>query len=68
MAAMSKADSTNIEKLAAVFPEIYDEVRARYNAPGGTLRSERSIGDSSGSMSDDGMKAVIRFARRLEQN
>ena len=68
MAAMSKADSTNIEKLAAVFPEIYNEVRARYNAPGGTLRSERSIGDSSGSMSDDGMKAVIRFARRLEQN
>ena len=68
MAAMSKADSTNIEKLAAAFPEIYDEVRARYNAPGGMLESERTIGDSSGSMSDDGLEAVILFARRQKQN
>lgn len=52
MAAMRKADSTNIAKLAAVFPEIHDEVRARYNAPGGMLESERTIGDSSGSQNE----------------
>lgn len=64
MAAMSKADSTNIAKLESVFPEIYDEARARYNAPGGMLESERTIGDSSGSMSGDALETVIIFARR----
>lgn len=52
MAAMRKADSINIAKLAAVFPEIHDEVRARHNAPGGMLESERTIGDSSGSQNE----------------
>lgn len=52
MAAMRKADSINIAKLAAVFPEIHDEVQARYNAPGGMLESERTIGDSSGSQNE----------------
>lgn len=68
MAAMRKADSINTAKLAAAFPEIYDEVRARYNAPGGMLESERTIGDSSGSMSGDALEAAILFARRLKQD
>lgn len=33
MAAMRKADSTNIEKLKAAFPEIWNELEERYNTP-----------------------------------
>lgn len=37
MAAMRKADSTNIEKLKAAWPEVYTEYHARYNAPFGII-------------------------------
>jgi hypothetical protein len=37
MAAMRKADSFNSAKLIAAFPEVYDELLERYNAPGGAL-------------------------------
>ena len=37
MAAMRKADTDNGEKLRNAWPEIWNELRARYNAPGGTL-------------------------------
>jgi len=37
IAAMRKADSTNIEKLKAAWPEVYDEFRARYSAPLGVV-------------------------------
>jgi hypothetical protein len=37
MAAMMKADSTNVVKLRIVFPEVWDELQARYDAPGGIL-------------------------------
>jgi hypothetical protein len=40
MAAMRQADSTNAAKLRAAFPETWDEVQARYNAPGGFLPGE----------------------------
>lgn len=40
MAAMRKADTDNLEKLKSVFPEVYGELRARYNAPGGALDSK----------------------------
>lgn len=40
MAAMRKADSFNSKKLMTVFPEIWDELNARYNAPGGVLPNE----------------------------
>lgn len=40
MAAMSKADTTNIVRLRVVFPEVYDEFQARYNAPGGVLADD----------------------------
>jgi len=40
MAAMRQADTTNTEKLKAAFPEVYDELRARYNAPGGILPTD----------------------------
>ncbi len=36
-AAMYRADTHNAAKLRAAFPEVWDEVQARYDAPGGTL-------------------------------
>ena len=40
MAAMRKADTDNSIKLAFAFPEIWQELQARYNAPGGYLEGE----------------------------
>jgi hypothetical protein len=37
MAAMRNADTDNLEKLKAAFPEIFNELQARYNAMGGAL-------------------------------
>jgi hypothetical protein len=41
MAAMRKADTPNAEKLSRMWPETWDELQARYNAPGGLLDSDR---------------------------
>jgi hypothetical protein len=41
MAAMRKADTMNGMLLAKVFPSIDAELRARYNAPGGRLETDR---------------------------
>lgn len=40
MAAMRKADTINAHKLRAAWPHIWDELHARYNAPGGILKGE----------------------------
>lgn len=40
MAAMRQADSRNIEMLKMSFPETWDELNQRYNAPGGLLPGE----------------------------
>jgi hypothetical protein len=40
MAAMRKADTTNEGKLRAMWPETWDELFARYHAPGGLLEGE----------------------------
>ena len=37
MAAMRQADTPNGEKLKAMWPELYEEMKDRYNAPGGAL-------------------------------
>jgi hypothetical protein len=37
MAAIKKADDLNLYKLEAVFPDVVEEVKLRYNAPGGRL-------------------------------
>lgn len=43
MAAMRQADSANMVKLELAFPDIADELRRRYDAPGGILaESERA--------------------------
>lgn len=41
MAAMRRADTDNIERLRTAFPELWHELNARYNAPGGVLDGER---------------------------
>ena len=40
MAAMRKADSDNIVRLRTAFPDVYEELLARYHAPGGYLPGE----------------------------
>jgi len=37
MAAMRGADTTNAARLRMAFPDTWDELQARYNAPGGLL-------------------------------
>lgn len=41
MAAMKRADTFNLEKLRALFPEVHAEYQARYDAPRGLLPGER---------------------------
>jgi hypothetical protein len=41
MAAMRQADSTNAAKLRGAWPDVWDELQARYNAPGGVLDGEQ---------------------------
>ncbi len=40
MAAMRHADTSNIYRLQQAFPEIWAELEARYNAPGGIIPSD----------------------------
>ena len=40
MAAMRKADTPNTAMLKACWPEVWDELYARYHAPGGYLNAE----------------------------
>ena len=40
MAAMRNADDNNLEKLRRAFPNVFEELRKRYNAPGGCLSYE----------------------------
>jgi hypothetical protein len=41
MAAMRGADTVNAEKLAAAWPDVWDELNERNHSPGGLLASER---------------------------
>jgi hypothetical protein len=43
MAAMRKADTGNLQKLAAAFPVTHDELRTRYNSVGGFLPGEEGF-------------------------
>lgn len=42
MAAMRKADSRNIELLKSAWPETWQELYARYHAPGGLLETDKN--------------------------
>jgi hypothetical protein len=41
MAAMRQADTDNLTRLRSAFPDVWRELEARYNAPGGMLPGER---------------------------
>lgn len=62
MVAMRNADTPNQEKLKAAWPEVYEELRQRYNSPRGLLPGERDAEgwrcDSSGSLFDPEGKLV----------
>jgi hypothetical protein len=40
MGAMRKADDFNLAQLKSSFPDILNELKERYNAPGGKLKGE----------------------------
>ena len=40
MAAMRKASTRNLEKLRDAWPEVWNELQARYHAPGGALTDD----------------------------
>jgi len=44
MAAMRQADSNNADILREAFPEVWDELQERYNAPGGLIGKEVNSG------------------------
>jgi hypothetical protein len=46
MAAMRNADTDNMGKLEGLFPEVWDELHARYNAPGGVLEGDKYEGST----------------------
>lgn len=54
MAAIRFADTDNLEKLESVFPEVANELWARYKAPGGVLVT-------------DNQKPVSVVYRRIEE-
>lgn len=37
LAAMREADTNNLAKLKEAFPDVFDQLSMRYNAPGGAL-------------------------------
>lgn len=41
MAAMRRADSANLWRLKQAWPEVWEELQARYDSPGGLLEGER---------------------------
>ncbi len=43
MAAMRQADTHNAERLRRAWPGVWNELEARYNAPGGFLESDPDV-------------------------
>lgn len=46
MAAMRYADGANLLKLQHAFPDVWDELKERYHAPGGMLPDEIKASDA----------------------
>lgn len=63
MAAMRKADSVNAGRLQRAFPEIWNELQARYDAPGGCLEGEREPTDDP-----EVVSAVIDLMTTLKES
>lgn len=58
MAAMRQADTINLAKLRAAFPETHAELMTRYNAPGGWLSGDQGVPDN--------VLDIIRSRQRIE--
>ena len=73
MAAISKADSSNYEKLRSTFPEVWNEFQIRYHSPGGCLDiEEHEKIHNNGKKYDRGIHEILqkRFLeerRRIQQ-
>jgi hypothetical protein len=72
MAAMRKADTDNVEALRRAFPDVYDELMARYWAPAGVLDGDNRVAteDAVSEAQPDSMVAIdviekIHYGRRL---
>ena len=48
MAAMRRADSTNLAKFQRAFPDVWQELEKRYVSPGGLLSSEMDFNEFEG--------------------
>ena len=42
-AAMRQADSDNIRKLKSAFPEVWEDLKLRYDLPGGLVAGEKLL-------------------------
>lgn len=47
MAAMRRADTDNLNRLKIAFPDTWNELKERYNAPGGIIKSDGIEGKES---------------------
>lgn len=50
MSALRQADTRNAAKIRAAWPDVADELRKRYNAPGGLLPDEARAAFGSGTL------------------
>lgn len=69
MAAMRKGDSANLRKLIHSWPQVWDELQRRYNAPGGVLPEEDIPGgkDRRGTKPDRRQRHIIVSNERREE-
>lgn len=63
MAAARRADTTNLQILRAMWPEMVSELEERYNAPGGYLPSEiaQMVESQTGKAQEAGPRDVVKF-------
>lgn len=54
-AAMRQADSDNLLKLRLAWPEVWDDLHARYNAPGGFLTDDERAAFVAHAKAEDGV-------------
>lgn len=62
MAAMRQADTVNATALRVAFPDVWDELQARYDAPGGFLPDELAVAEAALAESPPEAKAELRAA------
>lgn len=62
MEAMRRADNTNAARLRACFPAVWDELKARYNAPGGIIDGDVLPEDDDSEPSDIGIPDDLESA------